>query len=579
MLLVLNIHSALLLVDAKQGEDEYATFSWTQTTYSATYSKIWDGESVIQNYTGSYSDVFTFTDHYVNLTDNTYIEETRIVDYDANYSYYYNYTREGSFDLDIDINVYRVDVDYGSAKLIWMALKKGFYELDTYRETYGYNYGYNETNHQIIDKEIKKYDRDTLELLETINETVEVYDTMNYTGGDPVEIKKDRYIINETFTRPLILVFQIYETEKGDHIAWASTFSEFLPFNDEDRDGVYSVGDFTNPPSGSLDMLSSSEGGGWFTPQATETGIKMVSLWNNETSVGNFPADKTVDEIASLIKFTPPSLSGNDTVVWGINYRDFPIDAFIGNPDIPFEQWIGTKRDPFYDEVSPGDFSYGFQYKIGSGKADLSLTLGIPSFSELDTYNILERENFGLAIPRYDYFVSSFNIDEVNPIEVTMPSDRFIFESNSEPVAEIDLVNPIKKNYTLHDYPKEGEITSIESRGASINKIIMHSPGLVWSVPEASFLFTLEDLVGVIRPGFIIADSLYHIHTENYPTWAGKKLVHDPTNTIYFENITLPFRVAASEAISGFDITLIFGALTLAVLVITLEYKKFKKKF
>jgi len=73
------------------------------------------------------------------------------------------------------------------------------------------------------------------------------------------------------------------------------------------------------------------------------------------------------------------------------------------------------------------------------------------------------------------------------------------------------------------------------------------------------------------------ADDFYHVHTENYPVWAGKRLVHDPTNTIYFENITLPFRVAA-DLIPGFDLGIILGSLSLAVLVITLKRKKFKKK-
>ncbi|MFW9879579.1 MAG: hypothetical protein ACFFG0_41415 [Candidatus Thorarchaeota archaeon] len=565
-------------MSTQANEDEYATFSWAQATYSATSSKIWNGEALIQNYTGSYSDVFTFTDHYIYPSNNTYIEESRVVNHDANYSYYYNYTMEGYLDLDIDITVYKVDVNYGSsAKLIWMALKKGFYELDTYRETYGYNYEYNETNHQVINKEIKRYDLDTLELLNITNVTEEVYDSMNYTGSSPVQVFKDRYIVNETFTRPLILVFQIYKTEKGDHIAWASTFSEFLVFKDEDGDGIYSVGDFTNPPHGPLNIRSSSEVAGWFTPQASMGGIGYESPLINQSSSGSFPSDKSVDEIASNIAFTPPSMSGNDTLVWDINYRDFPIDAFIGNPDIPSDQHIHTKSTPFHDDISPGDFSYGFEYKIGGGKADLGLTLELPTLSDLDTYNILEDENYGLSVPRYDYFVSSFSIDEVNPIEVTLPSDSFIFESNNETVAKIDLANPIKKNYTLVDYPTNGEITSIESRGASINKIVMHSLALLLGVPELSFLFTIEDFANAI-PGFTVADTLQHVHTTNYPTWAGKKLVHDPTDIIYFEDITLPFQVGEVDPIPGFNVVVLFSLMSFAVVVITLEYKKFKKK-
>ena len=266
---MLNLHSCLLIVVYAQSDKaEYATFSWAQTTYSTSLSKIWDGETVFQNYTGSYSDVFTVKDHYINHSDNTYVEETRVVDYNANYSYYYNYTIEESFDLDIDLTVYRVDVDYGnSAQLIWMALKKGFYEMDWYRESYGFNYDYSETNHQIIDKEIKKYDRYTLELLDTWNETEIVYDIINYSWDQPTEILDDHRILNKTFTQPFFLTFQIYETEKGDKIAWASVFSEFLVFRDNDGDGIYSVGDFENPPMSQLSIYSSSELTGNFIPE------------------------------------------------------------------------------------------------------------------------------------------------------------------------------------------------------------------------------------------------------------------------------------------------------------------------
>ena len=573
-LLLFNLNSIPLVIGA---QEEFATFSWAETTFSTSLAKVWNGDPVFQNYTGSYSDVYTFTDHYINHSDNTYIEEKRIVDYDANYSYYYNYSFEGSFDLDIDMTVYRVDVDYGSsAKLIWIALKKGFYEIEWYFESYGFNYEYNETNHQIIEKEIKKYDLDTLELLDTWNETDDVYDTMNYSSDQPIEIMNDHMIMNETFTKPLFLTFQIYETEKGDRIGWASIFSEFLVFKDKDGDGIYSVGDFETPPTTQLSIYSSSEYRGHFIPEVYEYGDFIESQIRNATNTGNFPFDKSVDEIASNIVFTPPTLVENDIVAWNINYRDFPIRAVIGGNEVPIEQRIRPGRDPLYSDLSPSDFSYGFDYKIGGGKADLSLTLGLPALTNLDAYNILEQQNYGLTLPRYDYFLSSFDINEREPKEITIPSNGFFFESNNETVAEINLINPIKKNYTLFDYPKAGETTSVESRGASINNIVMSSSGFQVGNPEINLLSAIEEIANSI-PGFTIVDSLSHVHTENYPVWAGKRLVHDPTNTIYFENITLPFRVA-TDLISGFDIGIILGSLSLAVLVLTLKLKKFKKK-
>ncbi len=457
-----------------------------------------------------------------------------------------------------------------------MALKKGFYELDLYRETFGFYQEYNETNHQIIDKEKKKYNLDTFELLDVWNETEIVNEAMNFSYGQPVEVVDDHQILNETFTKPFFLTFQTYETEKNDKVAWASIFSEFLVFIDKDGDGIYSVGDFESPPMSQLSIYSSSEYAGNFIPEVFEYGEFREGSIFNITNTGSFPFDKTVDEIAAGIVFTPPTLVGNDTVVWDISYRDFPINAFIGEKSIPFAQMIRPGADPLYADLSPSDFNYGFDYKIGGGKADLSLTLGLPALSDLDTYNILERQNYGLSIPRYDYFLSSFEINERNPKEITFPSNGFVFESNNQTVAEINLINPIKKNYTLYDYPNVGNITSVESQGASINNLVMSQSNLQTGVPEINFLYAIEEIANNI-PGFTVVDDLYHVHTENYPVWAGKKLIHDPTNTIFFKNITMPFR-APSASIPGFETGIFFGSLGLVVLVITLKLKKSKKK-
>jgi len=572
---MLNLHSCFLIVNAQSDEDEYATFSWVQTEYSTSFSRIWDGTSSTQNYTGTYSDIFTVMNRYINHSDNTYIEENRVVNFDANYTFASNFTRVGYLNIDIDVDVYRVDIDYGNdVKLIWMALKKGYYEIDYYSEASGYSYEYFEESHQTVDKEFKKYDKDTLELLDTWNQTVEVYDTVNISNIETLEVWEDHVKINNTFTMPFILAFQIYKTAKNDKIAWGSTFSEFLVYKDNNGDGVYSVGYFDEAYHGPLNLYSGDEYWGRFIPKAEEYETSRENPSINYTNSGSFPNSRTVDEIASSIIFTPPTLVGNDTVFWNIDYRDFPIEAYIGNNEIPNEEYI------LDSEQSPGDFSYGFDYTIGGGQADLSLTLGTPSFSDLDTYNILEENNLGLTIPKYNYFLSSFDIAEVNPMEITLPSNSFSFESNNETVAEINLINPVKKNYTLHDYPNNGETTLIESKGANINNLVTTSSRFKGhlGLPEINFLYTIEDFVNLI-PGFTVTDSLYHVHTENYPVWAGKKLVHDPTNTIYFENISLPFRVpAANNLISGFDVGVIFGSLSLAVLVITLKRKKFKKR-
>ncbi|MFX1280946.1 MAG: hypothetical protein ACFFA3_16460 [Promethearchaeota archaeon] len=569
----MNLHYFLLTGNAQ--EDEVATFSWKQTTYSTSLSLVWDGDPLTENYTGSYSDTFTDEVTYFNHSDNAYFEERRTVNYDANYSHFCNYTCSGYLNVDIDIEVYRVDVDYGSSvKLVWMALKKGDYDWDYYRDAYGYKYQYVEENHQIIDREIKKYNIDTNELIDSWNQTDEIYDTTNCSGKyHTPEGWYRHYKINTTFTMPFFLIFQLYSTEKGDHIAWASTFSEFLVFRDRNNDGIYTLGRPETPQyTGPLDIHSGAETNGWIRPIAREATYMLISPEMNSTTSGKFPNDRTVKEIASLIKFTRPSLVGNDTLVWGIDYNGFPMDMVIGRNDIPREQWIE-------DTTTPNDFSYGFDYKIGGGQADLSLTLDFPDLTHLDDYGIFEKYNLGLAIPKYNYFLSSFDIKEVNQKELSVPSDMFQFESHNDTVAEINLVNPLKKNYTLYDYPSSGESLITESRGSNVNNIFLLSNSYFGHLvnPELNFLYTIEDLAKVI-PGFTIVDNLYHMHIENYPTWAGKRLIHDPTNIIYFENVTLPFRSSDVTPIPGFEMSIIFGSFGFAVLIITVKWKKLKKK-
>ena len=535
---------------------------------------VWDGDSVVQNFTGSYSDVFTADLKYSNMSDNAYFEEKRIVNYDANYTQFYNYTHKGYLDVDVNIDVFKVEVDYGgSAKLVWMALKKGYYEWDNYIDRTGYSYEYIEENHQIIDREIKKYNIHTHELVDAWNVTEDIHDTINCSGN--VHLPEGAFIhlrMNKTFTMPFFLVFQLYTTEKGDHIAWASTFSEFLVFNDRNMDGIFTIAYSEKPYfNGPLDLYAGEEWSGILKPVAEEYDLLEEHVDHNASAHDRFPPDRTVEEIASSIKFTPPSLVGDDTVVWDIDYKGLPIDMIIGRNEIPVEEYIRKT-------ATPNDFSYGFNYKIGEGQADLSLTLGLPDITHLDDYGILEKYNLGICLPKYNYFLSSFDINEIDPKDLTIPSDSFLFESNSETVAEINLVNPLKKNYTLYDYPSTGETLTTESRGANVNNIVTASNSYFghMDLPELNFLYTIEDFANAI-PGFTVVDNLYHLHTENYPTWAGKKLIHDPTNTIYFENITLPFRVAA-DSIPGSDTVTIFASFSLAVLIIVIKWKKLKKK-
>ena len=104
-----------------------------------------------------------------------------------------------------------------------------------------------------------------------------------------------------------------------------------------------------------------------------------------------------------------------------------------------------------YADTSPSNFSYGYNYQITNETADLDFTAHLPKLSDPDFFNAAD--NLSLAFPHYTYFLSSTEIEEtINPA-LTIPSSMFQFDLNGTKVAEINMDNEDKKNYTLMDYP------------------------------------------------------------------------------------------------------------------------------
>ena len=270
-------------------------FSWQETSYSTTISRTWDNEVDIINHSGSYRDIYTVQDISFNFSEDTFTRAIRTINLDANYSYLLNTTLTGSLDLSMSLDVYRVDIDYGTGlKYIWIAVKKGTLEMEYTIVSHIYSYSYYEENHQIIESDYEKYNFTTYELLDTWNDTDEVFDELNYTHTKNFTYSpyyKYQYDSSE-FTMPLFLTMQIYTTEKQDRIAWANLFHDFLMYKDKDENIIYSVGD----KGGAIDMWGSSEFCGYIKPMARHLYLHVIypELAIDWDGYIYFPNDKTL---------------------------------------------------------------------------------------------------------------------------------------------------------------------------------------------------------------------------------------------------------------------------------------------
>lgn len=560
-------------------------YSWQETTLHFSLDRVWDGDSNIINFTGTYSDVINTMHSYYNGTDNTKVREARTTYYDANYSVYNNKTIEGYIDIVMDLDVYRVDVQYGkSVELIWMALKEGSFNVEYYREQWEEDFSFVEENYQEIESDFTKINLSTMEVISTWSESYNKTESLNMTiDREPFETH-DHYLSDVEFSMPIVLVMQMYTTQNKDKIAWAEMFYDYIIYKDKDGDGIYSAGETDNPSHSGFSLRTSDEHVGVIAPQAVnwhtykETTSIITNITTNKTSHRLFPHDKTVSEIASTIQFSPPSLTDTNIVSWDINYPQFPLMGAVIDHDKSMDEWYIPDVNATYALSSPGDFSYQFDYNLSESQADLDFTLNMSKISKEDLYNATQ--GYGLSLPHYNYFLASFDVNEVDPTELTVLSDIFTFESNGTTVAEINLLNPAKKNYTLFDYPELGMDSQMESYGGSVHKLLV-SNSEQSANPQSPFLnllYVIEEVVAV-DPTFTVVDDLYKIETQNYPVWNGEKLSHDPTFTIYYEDQSQEGEETPPSgpdtAIPGFDLLFV---VTLVSAVAVLQMLRAKKR-
>jgi len=554
------------------------TYSWQETTFSFSNDLLWDDESFVLNYSGSYSNVYT-TVHTIeyNVAEGYKVKRYSTVHFDANYTSFANMTTSGNATIDFNDEVFRVNVDYGSGvKLMWFALKKGIVEYEYYLIKKSERYDYYEENRRFTESTFNKINLTTGQVIDTWTDSETIFDEINNTYANSKENYPffNRLYWSAEYAAPLFLTIQMYTTEKNDRIAWANLFHSFAIYKDKDNNSIYTVGD--EPKINQYPRLgSSTEWCGLVNPMAihqymeAEDNVSLYKFWKSS------PHDKSIDEVASTIVFTPPTETLEANVSWGIDYPDFPLSINFIDEDIPSDEWYQTPQNATQAESCPTDLSYGFDFKLNDTQADFDITWGIEKLTNDTVYDAVQ--GYGLLIPQYNFFLSSFDIDEVDQVALSVPRDKFTFESNETIVAEINMGNPEKQNYTLYDFPSPGVDSEFTSRGSSIHKNVVGYAGVnsFYDNPLITPIFSLADFVAA-DTSFEVQDDLFSMETQNYPEWSGAKLLHDPSLTIFYAG-TPEEAIASSEAIPSYNVALIIGVASVLMILIVPKYKRNSK--
>ena len=259
-------------------------YSWEETTFSQSRVLVWNDDSYVVNDSGSYTtDVYSADMYKYNVSEGYVIREDSIITLDANFTSRVNITTSGNSTININIDAYQVNLNYGQdVKFYWFAGKNGTLEYEYYLSKRVENYSYYEENHRHIETTYEKYNLTTWELMDTWNDTTDVYDEINVTHT----LQKEFYpfyehsYYNSEFVMPLFLTVQIYRTQANDRIAWANMFFDFKIYKDKDQNGILTVGNeptYSGPPG----IGSSTEWCGNINPWA----INQYWEWETNESI------------------------------------------------------------------------------------------------------------------------------------------------------------------------------------------------------------------------------------------------------------------------------------------------------
>ena len=159
------------------------TYSWEETTFSEQRVLIWNDDSYVVNDSGSYTtDVYSADMYKYNVSEGYVIREDSIITLDANFTSRVNITTSGNSTININIDAFQVNVDYGKdVRFLWFAGKNGTLEYEYYLSKRVENYSYYEENHRHIETTYEKYNLTTWEMIDTWNDTTDVYGEINVT--------------------------------------------------------------------------------------------------------------------------------------------------------------------------------------------------------------------------------------------------------------------------------------------------------------------------------------------------------------------------------------------------------------
>jgi hypothetical protein len=575
-LFLLLAFSGLIRVSQGGANPKPVSYSWKEVSFETSLFREWNNEPYTVNYSGTVDKNFTLYDGSANIQEQTQTRERREVHYISNYTYSSESRQKGYLDSKLTLSAYQVSVSLDKdLSLQWFALKQAVIDQTYYQESYATQYHYEEQAIQYVTSHFETINYTTGQTIAkwTSYQVVpkNINQTLEETSSDSTYFRQDHWEV----CMPICLTMQLFKNSDGDKVAWAELFSEYILYRDLDGDLIYSAGESSDFQRNGFSIYSSNEMCGVIRPMAfhQESYQEITSLSNpqdtsNDSVEINHPDDVSVEEITDSIVFTPPELV-DDVVSWEISYDQIPVFASIA--DEKNMNFYSSQYNCSMADATPQDFTFGFDYEIGSDQANLDFTMAISEVKDPTLGAALE--NLSLALPFYDYFLSTADIKEQDQVALTLPADKFSFGNDNKTVAEINLINPSKKNYTLMDYPVAGDNSEFVSIGGSLHHIITEEQAHNSNAgnPFLNLIYLLDDVVKN-DPTFTVSGSLHHVHTVNYPTWNGKSLVHDPTLIVYFASS--PSNVEP-PSIPGFSVAL--QLLALIIIVSSIIWVKLRK--
>jgi hypothetical protein len=216
---------------------------------------------------------------------------------------------------------------------------------------------------------------------------------------------------------------------------------EYMIYNDTNEDGFYTCNNNFYTGAYGSEMISP------LVPYFVNASIENIGPGTPPITEMSYPNNTKIEDAYPLIEFIEPTEEGGK-VSWGYNYSSFP-SFMCAYPYYPTEMPMGSlPYNMSYEDSPKADYTYEFDYSIDAknGQAQLDFTNGLSVVETKNDglYNAMSEHEFELTLPHFTYMLSSEKIEQEFPSVMSLAQDSFVFESNGETVAEIDMGN--KKN-------------------------------------------------------------------------------------------------------------------------------------